>query len=172
VFEKSPMTAEQQKQKLNLEVSAIMRAMDLPESQRGDVRSAYVIAEDLALRQVEIEGNLLLSRHVVVEGVPFDAVAVKNDCLIVCEVVFSVKPEIAQTRIDILLDKVDFVNQAIGKIRKNFKMRLILAVITQLAPAEENALQSRFAKKFADTPIDADIYFFDFEQLQRTFLNG
>ena len=46
--------------------------------QLGDLQSAYIVAEDLALRQIQQEENIPLMRHVSVGGVPFDAVMIKR----------------------------------------------------------------------------------------------
>lgn len=162
-----PMTPEQQRRKLNLEVTTLANL--LPSYQRSDLRSAYIIAEDLALRQIEIENRLPLMRHVVLEGVPFDGVAFKDERVFCVEVYFLFAPDVPQERIDALLDKVEYAAQRIRKEYAGVKVRLLLVLVIQLSQQDESQLRSTLSNKFALTPVDVDIRFLDFENLQKNF---
>lgn len=165
----SHLTAEQQKRKLNLEVTAIMSGLKLPASQRGDVRSAYVIAEDLALRQIALEFNLPIVRHVALEGVPFDAAAFAENQIFCVEVLFLAQPDLSQARIDAVLEKTSHAVKKMASAKT--KIRLLLALVTQLSPEAEEVLRVKLRKSFGNTPVDIDVKMFDFEFLQRTFLS-
>ncbi|MEP6923348.1 MAG: hypothetical protein ABI954_02690 [Pyrinomonadaceae bacterium] len=166
------MTPEQQKRKLNLAVSAIMNALGLPESNRPDVRSAYVIAEDLALRQIEIIYHLPLLRHRVLEGVPLDAVAIKGKTISCIEVEFLTAPEFPPERLAAIYDKVDYANQRVKLLHPDAKIMLVLILITQLSPSDEEVFHKKLKKQIrAHAPVEVDAPIFNFEQLQHTFLN-
>lgn len=166
------MTPEQQKRKLNLAVSTIMQALNLPESQRGDVRSAYVIAVDLALRQLEIDYQTLCARHTVLEGVPFDAVAVKDNQIFCVEIEFLTQPEFPSARLAAIFDKINFVNQRIHRALANAKVALFLILITQLSRRDEEIFHKELKKQISKgAPVEVYAPIYNFEQLQRTFLD-
>jgi hypothetical protein len=170
-FVLSPMTPEQQKRKLNLAVTSLINALGLPETNRGDVRSAYVIAEDLALRQIEIINQLPLLRHYVLEGVPFDAVAIKDKSIFCIEIEFLTAPEFPPARLAAIYDKIDYVNQRITLLRPDAKITLVLILITQLSSADEKFFHKKLEKQIrAQAPVEVDAPIFNFEQLQHTFL--
>lgn len=166
------MTPEQQKRKLNLAVSAIMHALDLPEANRADVRSAYVIAEDLALRQIEIIFKLPLLRHRVLEGVPFDGVAVKDKTIFCLEVEFLTAPEFPSERLAAIFDKTDYADQRVRLAHADANVKLVLILITQLSPEAEETFHKKLEKQIrTGAPVDVEAPIFNFEQLQHTFLN-
>lgn len=169
-----------------------MHALNLPETQRADVRSAYVIAEDLALRQIENEFDLPLLRHRTFEGISFDGVAIKDNHFFCAEILFLVEPNLSEDRIEVLFNKADYAAEHVRQFNPEIKLELLLVLITQLAPVEENALRKKIAKRMKTSlndvvrqvalfdktekqksvpPVDFNIYFYDFENLQNTFLN-
>lgn len=187
-----PVTPEQQKRKLNLEVSAIMRMLDLPEANRADVRSAYVIAEDLALRQVEMEFDLPLLRHRAFEDAAFDGVAQKNNRIFCVEILFLVNSNLSEDRIEMLFNKAEYAAARVRRVDSKIKLELMLVLITQLTREDQSLLQSKLIQRFTTTlsdvmrqakllksnnlgkstpPVDFNIHFYDFETLQNTFLN-
>lgn len=165
------MTPEQQKRKLNLAVSVVMQTLSLPEAQAADVRSAYVIAEDLALRQAEINQQMPFMRHVVLEGVPFDAVAVKNKEIFCAEVEFLPKPVFPPERLAAVYDKVDYAKQRVKLSRSDVKVSLILILVTQLAANEEDFHKELRKELQAHCPVDVISLIFNFEELQHSFLH-
>ncbi len=165
------MSPEQQRRKLNSEVSALASVLPPNEYQMNDLRSAYLIAEDLAMRQIEMENRMTLTRHVAVENVFFDGVSTKSDAVICVEVAFVITSEISQERINSLLDKVEQAVKRFREIRPGMKTKLIYALVTQLSPDGEIRLRNTLANKFSTTPVDADIRLLDFETLQNSFLS-
>ncbi|HEY0427296.1 MAG TPA: hypothetical protein VGC76_05780 [Pyrinomonadaceae bacterium] len=163
------MSPEGQRQKLNSQVKELALVMDISEEQLGDLRAAYILAEDLALRQIEQEKKLPLKRHIKVGDAEFDAVFISRDVLAFVEVTFLVAPHISQEKIDRIFKKINAVKRNFQHIRRNSKFRLLLAVVTQLDAAAESDLRSSLVEKFAETPVDVDIRFFDFEHLQQIF---
>src|SRR5438128_1236541 len=65
---------ELQRQNVNVEVRELARQLRVGEAQIPDLLSAYIVAEDLALRQIQQEENLPLMRHVSIGKTPFDGV--------------------------------------------------------------------------------------------------
>lgn len=160
---------ESQRRRLNAEVKELAAVMDISDEQLGDLRAAYILAEDLALRKIEQEKRLPLKRHIKVGDAEFDAVFISQDILTFVEVTFLVAPHISQERIDGVFGKISAVKRNFQHIRKNSKFRLLLAVVTQLDEAAESNLRVSLTQKFTETPVDVDIRFFDFEELQQTF---
>lgn len=163
------MPPESQRRKLNAQVKEIAAVMNLPEENMGDLRAAYILAEDLALRKIEQEMKLPLKRHIRVGDAEFDAVFISRAALTFVEVAFLVSSKFQQAKIDLILEKLDKVKKSFFHIRKNSKFKLMLAVVTQLDVEGASDLRSSLARQFEETPVDVDIRFFDFEELQRIF---
>jgi hypothetical protein len=163
------MPPEKQQLKLNREVRELAEVLAIPDSQMSDLRSAYIVAEDLALRNVEQETEVSLKRHVSLERAEFDAVLIDQDLIKCIEVTFLVAPDISQDKINHILRKIDATKKILNKIRPHTKLVLLLVLVTQLDQADETQLRSTIADKFSKTPVDVEITWFDFESLQRTF---
>jgi hypothetical protein len=160
---------ESQRRRLNDEVTELAAVMSISDEQLGDLRAAYILAEDLALRQIEQEKKLPLKRHIMVGDAEFDAVFISQDVLTFVEVTFLVSPHISQERIEGVFRKINAVKRNFQHIRNNSKFRLLLALVTQLDITAESNLRATLVQRFAETPVDVDIRFFDFEELQKTF---
>ena len=132
---------------------------------------AYIVAEDLGLRQIQQEEGVPLMRHVSIAGVPFDAVLVKNDLVACIDVSFLVAPELRQDRIDAMLRKIAAVKNSLRQHETVMKTRLMMVLITQLTPEDEELLRSMLnTRTFSETPVDIDIRLLDFEALQRIYV--
>lgn len=163
------MSPEKQQLKLNLEVNELSEVLGIPKSQLSDLRSAYIVAEDLALRNIEQETDVSLKRHVSLERADFDAVLINQDLIKCIDVSFLVTPDISQDKINSILRKLDLTKKILNKIRPNTKLVLLLVLVTQLDHAAEAQLRSTVAGKFSNTPVDVEIRWFDFETLQNIF---
>jgi Holliday junction resolvase-like predicted endonuclease len=165
------MLPEAQRRKLNAEVKELGAIMNIPPQQLGDLRSAYVVAEDLALRQIEQETKTTIIRHVSVEGAEFDAIMVNNDIITCIETTFLVTPHVSQEKINTTLKKIEFTSKKLLELRPGTKLRLLLALVTQLDQEGESKLRSTLISKFSTTPVDVDIRLLDFEGLQKIFVS-
>jgi phosphopantetheine adenylyltransferase/F0F1-type ATP synthase assembly protein I len=163
------MLPETQRRKLSAEVKELAAIMNIPPQQISDLKSAYIVAEDLALRQIEQEAKVPMVRHVNIEGAEFDAVVVNSEIVTCVETVFLVTPHVSQEKINTILKKIEFTGKKIADIRPGSKLRLLLALITQLDQQGEAKLRSALITKFSATPVDVDIRLMDFENLQRVF---
>lgn len=164
-FSWTPMTPEQQRRKLNLELGRLAGAA----SNEANLPFVYLTVFDLALRQIEAENQITLLRHIALEGVPFDAVTVKDNRVYCVEVTFLLAPELPQERVDALLDKVEYAAKRVRQRIPNARFQLLLALVTKLSREAENQLRSSLAEKFAMTPVDVDIRFLSYDFLQTTF---
>lgn len=162
----TPMTPEQQRRKLNLEIARIKGET----AEKTNLSQLYVTIEDLALRQIEAENQMPLLRHIVLEGVPFDGVTVKDGRVFCVEVAFLVAPEMSQEKVDALLDKVEYAAKRVRQKVPAMRVQLLLALVTRLAPQAENQLRSSLTEKFALTPVDVDVRFLSYNFLQKTFI--
>lgn len=163
------MLPEGQRRKLNSQVRELAAVMGIGSEQLSDLRAAYILAEDLAIRQIEQEKKLPLKRHISVGEAEFDAVFLSRDVSTFVDVTFLVTSNISQEKIDAILNKVDAVKRNFKRIKSNSKIKLLLVIVTQLDPEDETKLRSSLATKFASTPVDIDIRLLDFEGLQRIF---
>lgn len=163
------MSPEMQRRKLNTEVAELAAILNIPESQLSDLRSAYIVAEDLALRRIEQESKATLMRHIEIEAAEFDAVYISRDVITFVEIAFLVVPDIPQKRIDAILKKLDYVKKLFAKIRPDSKLKLMFLPVTQLDKADEIKLRSAIKTKFTNTPVDVVINLLDFEELQEIF---
>jgi hypothetical protein len=162
---------ELQRQSLNIEVRELSRILEVDPEQLHDLQSAYIVAEDLALRQIQQEEGVPLLRHVNVGGIPFDAIFVKDGALVCCEASFLVAPEVRKERVDAMLLKIGQANRAVSAAGSELSVRLMLLLVTQLVPADEAILRADLKKgRFTETPVDIDIRILDFETLQRMYV--
>lgn len=160
-----------QRQNLNIEVRELSKILQVESAQISDLQSAYIVAEDLALRQIQYEEGVPLMRHVSVGSVPFDAVFLKDNLLVCCEVSFLVAPDLRQDRIESMMRKIAQAKQEIEKTVSEISVRLMIVLVTQLVPDDDALLRSMLNKqKFAETPVDIDIRLLDFEALQRMYV--
>ena len=162
---------EVQRQHLNVEVLELSKVLEVETEQVSDLQSAYLVAEDLALRQIQQEENVPLLRHVSVCEVPFDAVFVKNDVVVCCEVSFLVSPDVRQEKIDAIMRKVKRVKDSVESAKTGLRVQMMLALITQLSKEDDERLRSELnSRRFSTTPVDIDIRLLDFEALQRIYV--
>ncbi|CAN5593345.1 hypothetical protein BH24ACI2_BH24ACI2_04110 [soil metagenome] len=166
------MPHENQRAKLNKEVREIASILETPEEQFSDLVSAYIVAVDLALRQIQEEANMPLMRYVRIGNAEFDAVLIKQDFAICIELVFLVTPVVPQEKINLLLNKTLVAQKTFKQINFEAKTKLLLVLVTQLDRTQEKELRSNLIKKFSSTPVDVDIRLMDFESLQKIYMIG
>jgi hypothetical protein len=170
-LEWQPALTEVQKQSLALEVEGIAASLELDPWQTTELFSAYVVAEDLALRRIQQDHSAPMIRHLQVGGAPFDALIIEPDELVCIEVSFVVRSDLRQEKVDSMLRKMGTVKRYLTSRHLDVALKLLLVVVTQLTPEEVDALKSRLTgKRFPDSPVNIDIHFFDFEELQRTYV--
>jgi len=160
-----------QRQNLNIEVLELSKILEVESGHISDLQSAYIVAEDLALRQIQLEENVPLMRHVTLAKAPFDAVLVRRGVISCLEVAFLVAPDIRQERVDAMMLKIALVKKIFGEMKVEMKVRLMMVLITQLSPEDEDQLRSVLnTERFSGTPVDIDIRLLDFEALQRIYV--
>jgi hypothetical protein len=162
---------EVQRESLNIEVVELSRILEVSTEQISDLQSAYIVAEDLALRQIQQEEQVPILRHVSLGDVPFDAVLIKQEMIICAEVSFLVAPELRQERIDSMMRKMGRVKNIISQMDVAMSARLMVILVTQLNSEDEERLRKSLnTKRFSGTPVDVDIRLLDFEALQRIYV--
>ena len=161
-----------QRQNVNVEVRELARVLNVGNDQLADLLSAYIVAEDLALRQIQQEENLPLMRHVQIGGTPFDGIMVDQDLITCIEVSFLVVPDVRQDRIESILKKIALAKKNLAEMKSRLRLRLMLVLVTQLSPDEEERLRGvLITRRFTDTPVDIDIRMLDFEMLQKVYVS-
>jgi len=171
-FAWTPVGPDVQRQMLDAEVEWIAKHLQPESDENGEILSTYVVAQDLALRQVQQEYKAAMVRHANVGRVAFDALIPGNNSLTCVDVSFLVTPELRQDKIDAMLKKLAHLSKVFEAEKIGLELRLIVVLVTQLDAEAESVLRSSLRqKRFASTTADIDIRIFDFEDLQRTFLS-
>ena len=161
---------ENQKGKLNAEVCELAAILEISDEQLTDLLSAYVVAEDLALRKIQQDERKPLFRHVRVKNVGFDAVLLSENNLNFIEVTFLVAPELPQKKISSIAGKVSTAKEFFGENYPDSKLKFSLVLVTQLDQEADAKLRSTLTKeRFSTIPVDIDINFYDFEELQKVY---
>ena len=162
---------ELQRQNLNIAVDELSRILKVEADAAGDLQSVFIVAGDLALRQIQQEENVPVMRHVSVSGIPFDAVFTKRDILVCCEVSFLLSPELGQERVVAMMHKIAAVKSAVAEMNIGLAVRLMVVLVTQLNETELETLRDTLStKRFSSTSVDIDIRLLDFAELQRTYV--
>lgn len=160
-----------QRQNLNIEVFELSRILEIESAQIGDLQSAYIVAEDLALRQIQQDEKVPLMRHVTIAKTPFEAIMVKGDVIICIDVSFLVVPDLRQEKIDAMLRKIATVKKTFAGMNIRMKVRLMMVLVTQLTEEDGDKLHSVLSRhRFEETPVDIDIRLLDFESLQKLYV--
>ncbi len=163
---------EVQRQNVDLEVRELARLLRVGDDQLADLLSAYIVAEDLALRQIQHEENLPLLRHVSIGKTPFDALLVDQDLITCIEVSFLVVPDVRQEKVESMLKKISTAKRNLEEMKSRLRLRLMLVLVTQLNAEDEEQLRAVLStRRFSDTPVDIDIRLLDFEMLQRVYVS-
>ncbi|NNE64947.1 MAG: hypothetical protein HKN33_00145 [Pyrinomonadaceae bacterium] len=160
---------EKQKRKLNAEVKELSNVLGLSNEQLSDLRSAYIVAEDLALRKIQNETQLPMMRKIVVGVSDFDAIWIDNDLITLVDVTFVVSPSVDQNKINRILRKAAAAKKELQKTREGSRIRLLLVIVTQLEEQAEADLRANVKSNFKATPVDVDIRFLDFLALQKIY---
>lgn len=161
---------ENQRSKLNREVRELAKVLDVSAENMSDLLSAYIVAQDLALRQVQQEAGIPLKRNVKIGNSVFDAVYTKEDWIICVWVNFLVEPLISLEKIDEISKKIADARKSLAKDGNGSTLKLQMVLVTQLDEADEELLRSSLHKNlFLDTPADVEINLFDFAKLQKTY---
>ncbi|MFN2500898.1 MAG: hypothetical protein ABR530_02675 [Pyrinomonadaceae bacterium] len=161
-----------QRQNVNLEVRELARLLNVGKEQLPDLLSAYIVAEDLALRQIQQEENLPLMRHVSIGKTPFDAILADQDLITCIEVAFLVVPDVRQEKIESMIKKITQAKRNLAELKSRLRLRLMVVLVTQLTAEEEELLRAMLVtRRFSDTPVDIDIRLLDFEMLQKVYVS-
>ncbi len=161
-----------QRENLNVEVAELARVLQIEPEQESDLQSAYIVAEDLALRQIQQEENVPILRHVSLGATPFDAILVKNDIVCCIDLSFLVVPDLRQEKIDAVFKRMSTVKKHFDLKGVKMRLRLMIVLVTQLTVEDDERLRSTLSRKrFEQTPVESlEIRFLDFESLQRIYV--
>ncbi len=161
-----------QRQNLNVEVFELSKILEVESTQLADLQTAYIVAEDLALRQIQHDESVLLMRHVTIGKAPFNAVFVKGDVLNCIDVSFLVVPDIRQEKVDAMLRKITSVKKTFGETGIRMKVRLMIVLVTQLTPADDDRLRDQIKDRFKNMPVGITtvVNILDFESLQKIYV--
>jgi hypothetical protein len=161
-----------QRQSVNVEVRELARLLEVDDDQLTDLLSAFIVAEDLALRQLQQEESLPLMRHVSIGGASFDGILVDRDLITCVEVAFLVRPDLRAERTEAIMKKITTAKHALHAMKSRLRLRLMIVLVTQLTENEQAVLRNVLkAQRFNETPVDVDIRMLDFELLQKLYVS-
>ncbi|HMU33407.1 MAG TPA: hypothetical protein PKC89_06055 [Pyrinomonadaceae bacterium] len=161
-----------QRQSVNVEVRELARLLEVDDDQLTDLLSAFIVAEDLALRQVQQEEKLPLMRHVSIGGASFDGILVDQDLVTCIEVAFLVRPDLRPERTAAIMKKITTAKHGLHMLKSRLRLRLMIVLVTQLTESEQMTLRNVLkAQRFNETPVDVDIRMLDFELLQKLYVS-
>ena len=142
------------------------------DDQLTDLLSAFIVAEDLALRQIQQEESLPLMRHVSIGGASFDGILVDQDLITCVEVAFLVRPDLRPERTAAIMKKIATAKHGLHSMKSRLRLRLMIVLVTQLTESEQMTLRNVLkAQRFNETPVDVDIRMLDFELLQKLYVS-
>ncbi len=161
---------ENQKGKLNCDVRELGAILDISGEKLNDLLSAYIVAEDLALRKIQQEEGTPALRHISINQAEFDAVLLNNETVKFVEVVFLATPDFPQKKINTSAGKILSVKKFIENNYSHLKINLLFLIVSQLDQTDTAKLRSTLSKeRFSIVPVDIDINFYDFEELQKVY---
>ena len=164
------MTPEAQKRKLNGKVKTLAASLANSGERISDLQTAYLVAEDLAIRQIEREKKVSLTRRVRVGETDFDAVFLNRNAFTFVEILFLIAPDFSARQVDDYLKKTQLAKRKFVRLGLGAKIKLLLAIVTQMNADDEAKLRAALTDSFNSTPVDIDIRLLDFETLQRNFV--
>ncbi len=163
------ISSDAQKSSLNREVNQIAAILKVPREQLSDLRSAYIVAEDLALRKIQEESQCPVVRYVTIGDANFTGVYVDRDLVTCIQISFVVSANMRQEKITDILKKTSSAKAALSNQQPDSRTRLLLVLVTQLDQEAETKLRSTLVSKFSSTPVDVDIRMLDFQRLQKVY---
>lgn len=167
LIEWEAVAPELQRQDLSISVAGLSKVLEPEFGSESELQSAFIVAQDLALRQIQQEEGVPVMRHVGVGGVPFDVAFTKGDVLVCGDVSFLVSPELNQERVLSAMRKIAAVKNAIA----GMNVRLMMVLVTQMNDGDVAQLRNSLGtKRFSSTPVDIDIRLLDFETLQNIYV--
>lgn len=162
---------ESQRQNIDIGVTAIARVLKSSNASQSDLRTAFIVGEDLALRQLQQDEGVSVMRHVTILGMPFDLAFAKGDVLVCGEVSFLVSPEMSQERLVAMLKKIAAVKKSLDAMNIGMTVRQMFVIVTQMSAEEVARLRASLGTaRFSSTITDVDIRLYDFDDLQQTFV--
>lgn len=162
---------ESQRQNISIGVSAISRALREVAGSLSDLQSAFIVAEDLALRQLQEDEGVPVMRHVTILSMPFDVAFAKGDVLVCGEVSYLVSPELDQERLVAMLKKIAAVKKSLDAMDIGMTVRQMFVIVTQMPDVDVTRLRNSLGTaRFSSTPVDVDIRIMDVVELYRKFV--
>lgn len=164
------LSPEEQKSKFDEKIKTLASETEISVESLGDLRTAYLVAEDLGLRQIESERKTSVARRIRVAETNFDGAFFSRNAFNFVEVLFLTEPHFTAQKAQDYLKKTETVKRKLARLNLNAKIKLLLVLVTRMEENEKAKLRSILADKFNETPVDIDIRLLDFETLQGNFI--
>jgi hypothetical protein len=174
------LTPQEQKFRINKEIESLSDEIDeekrslatslekspLTSYNSSNLRSNYMLAEELVFRELEAEFRLPVSRHVGIFNthIELDGAITSRDQTVIIEIKFTQSPNWSR-----------IVRSALGQISKvaesiNLKARFLLVIVTQNLTADQRLNESEKAKKqIAEINYHVELRHYDIDELKMKF---
>jgi hypothetical protein len=144
----------------------------LPVTDRSSAVSKYLIAEDLALRQLEADFGLPIEKHVVLASpnsrIMLDGLIRKGTELIAIEIKYVRNPHRQTAVIQEALYRFISLGSRVQSSTEN-SFRFIFVFVTEFTGEDLERFKAGISDRFANTPVPVEWRFFNFSELKNRF---
>jgi hypothetical protein len=171
----APMSRIEQQGRFLRELTTLAEEIALATGYRPDDQTVqemaltYLVAGDLALRWLDAEHGGALRRHVLLEDVPFDGVAVKPREIYAVEFKLLPNGDISRETLRAVLDKTAQAARRLQRTAPGSQFCLVLLCVVALTPEDRSALSDQIMQRLGDAKFDVDLLVLDYNELHQTF---
>ena len=171
----TPLTAAEQHAKIGKELSAFAEeaiastGYQPDEATLQEMCTTYLMAGDLALRQLGLEHPEGLRRHVAVADTPFDGAVTEGERLFAVEVKLLPTGDLRHEILQSVLERAEQTARRLARTAPQRKFALLLLLVVDATAAEREYLRENMVGRLSAATIDVDLVIYDYNELHRTF---
>ena len=163
-------TTEEQKQRLEKEVSSAGDNTGSTRRSDEDIRAKYVLAENLVLRVLENELKAKISRQVVLKDrhdLAFDGAVLRENEFLLIEVKYTSTSFIPSEIIAALYKRAATLAETLGVYSLGREVKLLIAVVADMNEDDRLRLENSLSRHNRGQGVEIRVY--DFSALRRQF---
>jgi hypothetical protein len=145
----------------------------VPPNTRNAAVSRYLIAEDLAVRQLEAELGVPIAKQVEImfadTRIMLDGLITKGDEYIGIEVKYARTSHLSLSVIQATLFRFLELSNKVQSASKGDRFRFIIILVTEFAGEELERFKARMRERFAATVVPLEWRFYNFAELKNKF---
>ncbi len=169
----TPLTAAEQHAKVGKELSAFAdeaiasTGYQPDEATLQEMCTTYLVAGDLALRQLGLEYPDGLRRHVAIADTPFDGVVTEAERLFAIEVKLLPTGDLRQEILNSVLERAEQTARRLTRTAPQKKFMLLLLLVVAATAEEREHLRENMIRRLSAATIDVDLVIYDYNELHR-----